>query len=143
MQEPDAAMPASSHNLCAKCGIRAASTHVCHGDAGKSVSLCDECLPKEDPLAAAFINEARNAKCQYCGGSPCSGGTNPFQHWHRADVAKRWMCMPCSTEYYTFIQRRLVNLSENLTQEDQNEMIRCAMDEVDSHLISYVAQRSN
>jgi hypothetical protein len=51
--------------------------------------------------------------------------------------------MSCSTEYYSFIQRRLATVSTELDQMSQTEELKRVGLDADGHMRMFVAQRDN
>lgn len=129
--------------LCSRCGIRAGTHYICFGGTGKSLDLCDECLPLESPSTAGFIEEARNARCEYCGGSPCGGGTDTFGSIFGSPRKNRWRCISCLTEYSAWILKAFEGLSKDLSAPMQMEEIKRINEEVDAHMKAFVCQRDN
>ena len=136
-------MPLPAETLCSRCSIRPATNHVCFGGSGKSLDLCDECLPLESPSTAGFIGEARNARCEYCGGSPCCGGTDLFDLSLGPPAKIRWKCLSCSSEFNTFVLAAISKISRDLPHEIQAAEIRSISEEVELHMKAFVRQRDN
>ncbi len=139
--------PSEESRLCDKCGIRLATNYICHGGTGRSNDLCDECLRADDSTVAKFAislaDEAKEARCCYCGGFPCGGGPDTLSLITGGTHRNRWMCMPCSVEYYFFTQHALESITDTLTHEDQITKIKEIGAGVDSHMSAFVARRDN
>ena len=135
-------MSEDEQSYCTKCGFSPATNHICCGGTGKSAQYCDSCFPTEDPLTAKLIAEARNSTCEYCGGSPCSGGPNSLSQM-LGTSKNQWMCMPCSMEYQPFLLKKLENVTDNLSQSEQLDLLKKLYEEVDAHMRFFVRQRDN
>jgi hypothetical protein len=136
----------SDQAVCSKCGTRIATTHIFYGGTGKSVVVCDECIATEHPMIAAISQEAKNAKCRYCGGSPCSGGMDTIAQVTKRPPANQWMCVSCSTEYSSLMERELHRASKDLgaaEQLEQIEQLKKIGQEVEAHMRAFVVQRDN
>ena len=130
--------------LCHKCGVREATNFVCHAGMGKSVAWCDECLEAEDPKQAGFAAVVKAARCRYCGGYPCSGGTDPFSFSGMGMQEQRWMCMSCAMEYYPLAQKALSRIAgDHLTAVEQVERMKAALNEVEEQMHEFVRVRDN
>ena len=133
--------------LCDKCGTRPATNFICRGGPGRTDALCDECLRVEDSiigkLAASLAVEAKSARCCYCGGFPCSGGLDTFSQITAGPPQDRWMCMSCSMEYYSSLQKAIELEPGTLTAEEQITRLKEIGTEIDSHMASFVARRDN
>jgi len=135
--------PPSDQTPCSCCGKRPATHFICYGGTGKSAALCDECVISEDSFAAALMAEAKNAKCVYCGGSPCSGGFDTLAQLTGATTRHRWLCMSCSPEYYAFMQAAFGGISDGLTSSAQLEELRKLGVATDEHMRDFVRRRDN
>ena len=139
--------PSDETRLCVKCGIRPATNHICYGGTGRTDDVCDECLLVDDsPVAkftAALTDEAKNARCCYCGGFPCGGGPDTISQITGGPTQNRWMCMSCSAEYCSFTQRALESITSVLNHADQIARIKEIGADADSHMRAFVARRDN
>ena len=51
--------------------------------------------------------------------------------------------MPCSMEYQPFLLKKLENVTDNLSQSEQLELLKKLYEEVDAHMRFFVRQRDN
>lgn len=130
--------------LCDSCHKNEATCHVCTIVNGVSQSrdLCIECHEASSPQARAFSETARNARCQYCGGQPCAGGTDLFAMITGSQKLK-FMCVPCSREHNRFVQGRLEHCPPEFGQQDQLAYLRKLDKEADEHMKRWVSDRSS
>ena len=135
-------MSDSKSELCDKCGTRPASIHLCESGTGESRNLCEDCLAQEDPLAIAWMSEAKNAKCEYCGGWPCGRGMDTFGQITGATAAG-WMCFPCSMEHHSYTLAAINKIPKGLAGDEQMEILKRIAEETKSHMQQFVAMRSN
>jgi protein-arginine kinase activator protein McsA len=135
--------PESDQAICSSCGKRPATNYICYGGTGKSEELCDDCINTEDPTSAVFTSEAKSAKCVYCGGIPCCGGTDTLSQITGGQFRNRWMCMSCSPEYYAFMQGAFSGIAEGLTQEEQIKLLTEVGAKTEAHMIAFVRRRDN
>ena len=133
----------SDSEVCSKCGVRSATNMICYGGTGESVGLCDNCLPQSDPVTSDFINEMKAAKCGFCGGSPCSGGTDSLANLTGGSSLNRWMCFSCAPEYYATMQLELAKVPDESAAEDQLVEMKNALKRVEAHMRQYVRRRDN
>jgi hypothetical protein len=63
---------------CESCHQREATCHVTCiiGDVMQKRDLCPECFEASSPDASRLASAQREARCEYCGGQPCAGGTD-------------------------------------------------------------------
>ena len=125
--------------LCEICHKNEATCHVYTIVDGISQSrdLCSECHEASSPEARDFAAAQRDARCEYCGGQPCGGGTDIFAMITGVQKLK-FMCMPCSMEHSRFIQQHLQPDASRLSQHEQLELIRKVNDEADTHMKQWV-----
>ena len=139
--------PSNESNLCGKCGARPGTNHICYGGTGDAVNLCDECLQSDKSIAGIFVarlaDEAKSARCCYCGGSPCGGGTDTISQITGGPSQNHWMCMSCSTEYYSYTQSALESISRDLTPEQQFARIKKVGADADVHMTAFLKRRDN
>ena len=85
--------------LCESCHKAEATCHVCTIVDGISQSrdLCSECHEASSPEARDLSAAQREARCEYCGGQPCAGGTDNFAMM-AGEQKFKFMCMLCSME---------------------------------------------
>lgn len=134
----------NEQTLCEKCGTRPATNFLCLGGTGVSSSLCDECLEAGDPASASFAAEIKAARCRYCGGHPCSGGTDIFPLATGGAQEHRWMCMSCAMEYYSHVQTAFAGIAgTHLTAVKQVERLREMQQDAEQHMKEFVRTRDN
>jgi hypothetical protein len=99
--------------------------------------LCAECHEASSPEA----RELRMARCEYCGGQPCSGSTETVEGVQKS----KFMCMPCSIEYHRYNLQRLQELrvGSQLSQEEQMEILKIVEDDVKNHMEQWNAERNS
>jgi protein-arginine kinase activator protein McsA len=116
--------------LCQNCHEREATCHVAAFADGISQSrdLCNECFEAEFPENM----EVRTARCQYCDGQPCAGGTD-FLALVTGVQETKYMCMPCSIEHNRYVQQK--------SQQEQLAMLRTLNIEADEHMKQWVSER--
>lgn len=130
--------------LCHKCGVRAATNFICNGTKGESSALCDECLQAVEPSQASFAAQVKAARCRYCGGYPCSGGTDPLQLASGGPQEFRWMCMSCAMEYYQHVQKAFSGIAGmHLTAVKQVERMKETREDAEAHMREFVRMRDN
>src|SRR5213075_663758 len=105
--------------LCESCKRNEATFHVCTIVDGVSQSrdLCIECHEASSPEARQFAAAQRDARCEYCGGQPCAGGTDILAMVTGVQKLK-FMCMPCSMEHNRYIQQQLRPDASALSQQE-------------------------
>jgi hypothetical protein len=129
--------------LCEVCHERPATHHVCNANTGKSSDLCAECFETSAPPEVLQSSiEVRDAHCQYCGGQPCAGGTD-FIALTVGIQQTKFMCFPCTQEYYRYIQQEMSRDHEGLSQQQQLEEIRKVRDRADAHMKQWVSERGS
>jgi protein-arginine kinase activator protein McsA len=130
--------------LCEICHKNEATCHVCTivDDVSQSKDLCIECHEASSPEARDFAAAQRDARCEYCGGQPCAGGTDIFAMITGVQKLK-FMCMPCSMEHNRFIQQHLQRDASRLSQHEQLELIRKVNDEANTHMKQWVLDRGS
>ena len=130
--------------LCEICHKNEATSHVCTVIDGVSTSrdLCSECHEASSPEARDFAAAQCDARCEYCGGQPCGGGTDILAMITGVQKLK-FMCMPCSMEHSRFTQQRLQPDASRLSQHEQLELIRKVNDEADTHMKQWVLDRGS
>ncbi|WP_411846322.1 hypothetical protein AAFN60_01290 [Roseibacillus persicicus] len=136
----DSALPG---NFCSQCGKSPAGNHVCFGGTGESVVMCDDCLARQSSSIADFFKVAKNAECDFCGGSPCTGGPEFLTPSAEGNVANRWLCGSCAPEYYTFLQTKMADLVEVSNYEKQLEEMKRIAGEAEVHMKQFVRRRDN
>jgi len=115
---------------------------------GKPVDLCDECVRVDESIAALFAarmaDEAKSARCYYCGGFPCGGSPDTFSQITGGPTQIRWMCMSCLTEYHSYTQNAFESISRDLTRDEQIiARIKEVGAESDAHMAAFVRRRDN
>jgi hypothetical protein len=129
--------------LCEVCHERPATHHVCNANTGKSSDLCAECFetsaPPEVRQSAA---EMHAAHCQYCGSQPCAGGTDFLAQITGVQQTK-FMCMPCTQEFYRYIRQDMPQEAAGLSQQEQLTEIRTLRDRADAHIKQWVSKRGS
>jgi hypothetical protein len=130
--------------LCERCKKKEASCHVCTVVDGVSQSrdLCIECHEASSPEAREFSAAQRDARCEYCGGQPCAGGTDLLAMVTGVQKLK-FMCMPCSMEHDLYIQQQLHPEASGLSQLEQLAMLRRLDREADAHMKQWVSERGS
>lgn len=102
--------------------------------------LCQECYEASSPDARGFASAQRDARCEYCGGQPCAGGTD-FLAMVTGIQKLKFMCMPCSMEHNRYIQEHLQPDASALTQGEQLALLRKLNEDADLHMKQWVSQR--
>ncbi len=88
--------------------------------------------------------ELKAARCRYCGGYPCSGGTDIFSITSGSMTESLWMCMSCAIEYHEHVQKALSGLTgTHLTAVKQMELMKDVRKDVDQHMRQFVSVRDN
>src|SRR5438034_622836 len=111
--------------LCESCHQREATCHVTAilGDVIQKRDLCPECFEASSPNATGFASAQRDARCEYCGGQPCAGGTD-FLAMVTGVQKLKFICMPCSVERNRYIQEALQQDALGLSQHEQLALLR-------------------
>ena len=104
-----------------------------------SRDLCIECHEASSPEAREFSAAQGNARCQYCGGQPCAGGTD-FLALVTGIQKLKFMCMPCSMEHNRFVQGQLQEDS-GLSQQEQLALLRKIDRDADEHMRQWISER--
>jgi protein-arginine kinase activator protein McsA len=130
--------------ICEKCQQNEATCHICtiEGDIMKSIDLCSECHEASSPEARELAAAQREARCEYCGGQPCSGGTDIFAMMTGVQKLK-FMCMPCSMEHNQYVQQQLQRDATGLSQQDQLTLLRRLDKETDKHMKQWASERDS
>src|SRR5208283_1655272 len=130
--------------LCDNCHQREATCHVCaiEGDVMTSRDLCVECQEASSPEAREFSAAQRDARCEYCGGEPCAGGTNVLALLTGVQKLK-FVCMPCSMEHNRYVQQQLQPNAYGLSQEEQLALLRKLDRDADEHMKRWVSGRGS
>ncbi|RYD31954.1 MAG: hypothetical protein EOP87_13720 [Verrucomicrobiaceae bacterium] len=138
MASPDKQIP------CVKCATRMATNFIHDAGTGTSTAWCDECLLEDDAASASFAEQVKAARCRYCGGYPCSGGTNIFPLSGGAVPEYRWMCLSCAMEYHTRVRAAFSGMTgHRLTAVQQVALLREAEVTVERHMREFVRMRDN
>jgi protein-arginine kinase activator protein McsA len=131
--------------LCDKCHERDATCHtttIVDGVA-RTTDLCDRCFDATaSPDVRELTENTRTARCQYCGGSPCSGGTD-FYSLISGVKQMRFMCVPCTQEYHRYTQQALQRARSGLSQQEQLVAIQTLCEEADQHMKRWVSERDS
>ena len=136
-------MDKCEQTVCEVCGERRATHFVCYGGTGKNSHLCDECFESSaPPEIRESASAVRDARCQYCGDQPCTGGTDMFALITGVQKSK-YMCMPCSVEYHRFLQQQLSPDDSGFSQQEQIAVIQKMLDEADAHMKHWVSKRDS
>jgi protein-arginine kinase activator protein McsA len=127
--------------LCDSCHQREATCHVAGlDDATQGRDLCPECFEASSPEAKEFVSAQREARCEYCGGEPCAGGTD-FLSLVTGVQKLKFMCLPCSMEHNRYVQGQLRKGASGLSQEEQLTSLRQLNEEADQHMKQWVSGR--
>jgi protein-arginine kinase activator protein McsA len=126
--------------LCESCHQRVADHHITdiiNGGVTQKRDLCPECFlassPDAPPVARRFATALRDARCEYCGGQPCTGSTDLLAMV--TGVQLKFMCITCSIEHNRYLQEHLQEGASALSQQEQlNE-------EAEQHMKAWVSQR--
>lgn len=94
-------------------------------------------------MASAWIEEAKSAKCEYCGGSPCGGGTDTLGQITGAPLRVQWMCSTCSIEHHSHLLAEMNKIPEGLPNDEQMKALKKIAGETKSHMRRFVAMRGN
>ena len=108
----------------------------------QSKKLCTECHEASSPEARDFAAAQQDARCEYCGGQPCSTGTDISALVTGVQKLK-FMCLPCSMEHSRFNLKHLSQDASRLSQHEQLELIRKIDDEADTHMKQWVLHRGS
>ncbi len=130
--------------LCESCHQREATCHVTCiiGDVMQKRDLCPECFGASSPDARQFASDQRDARCEYCGGQPCAGGTD-FLALVTGVQKLKFMCMPCTMEHNQYLQEHLRQDASGLSQQDQLAMLRKLNEEAHQHMKQWISQRGS
>jgi protein-arginine kinase activator protein McsA len=130
--------------LCQNCHQREATCHVNEINQIEGVitskDLCGECHEASSPEAREFSAAQRNARCQYCGGQPCAGGTD-FLALITGVQKLKFMCMPCSMEHNRYTRQQLRPDASGLSQQEQLDLLRKLDNDADKHMKQWVLKR--
>jgi hypothetical protein len=101
--------------------------------------VCSECFEASSPDAREFASAQRDARCEYCGGQPCAGGTDFFDMVMGVQKLK-FMCIPCFTEHNRYLQEHLQQDASGLSREEQLALLRKLTEEADKHMKQWVSE---
>ena len=107
-----------------------------------SRDLCIECHEASSPEAGEFSAAQREARCEYCAGQPCAGGTD-FLAMVTGIQKLKFMCMPCSMEHNRYVQQQLQQDTSGLSQQEQLALLRKLDQEADQHMRKWVSERGS
>ena len=107
-----------------------------------SRDLCIECHEAGSPEAREFSAAQRNARCEYCGGQPCAGGTDILALVTGVQKLK-FMCMPCSMEHNRYVQQQMRQNASGLSQQEQLALLRKLDEQADEHMKQWVSERGS
>jgi protein-arginine kinase activator protein McsA len=130
--------------LCEICRQREATCHVSaiEGDVVISKNLCVKCHEASSPEAGNFLAAQRNARCEYCGGQPCAGGTDMLALVTGVQKLK-FMCLPCSREHNRYTQQQMQQAASGLSQQEQLAFLRKLDDQANEHMKKWVLERGS
>lgn len=128
--------------LCEICQKNEATGHVCTivDSVAQSRNLCIVCHEANSPEAQAFSTAQCNARCAYCDGQPCAGGTDIFAMMMGIQKLK-FMCMPCSMEHNRYVQHQLQQDTSELSQHEQLALLRKFDRAADEHMKQWVQRK--
>ena len=130
--------------LCESCKKNEATCHVCTIVDGVSQSrdLCMECHEASSPEARELSAAQRDARCEYCGGQPCAGGTD-FLAMVTGVQKLKFSCMPCLLEHNRYVQQQLQPDASGLSQRDQLGLLRKLGRDADAQMQQWVSERGS
>ncbi len=129
--------------MCDQCREQPVTHHICYGNTGQTRDLCNGCFEAfAPPELRQFAAAAREAHCAYCGGQPCVWGTD-FLATVSGTQPTKFMCVPCTEEYYRYVQQKLGRLAADASQEEQLTALRRLQTEADGHLRRWVSERGS
>jgi protein-arginine kinase activator protein McsA len=130
--------------LCESCQKNEATCHICAIVDGslQSKDLCIECHEASSPEASEFSEAQRAARCLYCGGQPCAGGTDVLAMVTGVQKLKV-MCMPCWIEHNRYVQQQLQAGASRLSQQEQLALLRKLDREADERMRQWVSERGS
>ena len=127
--------------LCDSCHKREATSRLIKiGEVHKTANLCDECFRLA--TGALATAQQRNARCEYCGGQPCAGGTD-FLALVTGVQKLKFMCMPCSMEHNRYVRQQLQQDASGLSQQEQLVLLRKLDEEANKHMKQWVSERGS
>jgi hypothetical protein len=94
-------------------------------------------------LASAWFEEAKSAKCQYCGGSPCGGGNDTLGQITGAPFQVQWMCSSCSIEHHSHQLAEMNKIPGGLPNDEKMKTLKAIAEETKAHMRRFVAMRGN
>jgi protein-arginine kinase activator protein McsA len=128
--------------LCEKCHEREAScssTSVNDGGA-TTTSMCEVCFASSgEPAERELFAAMKSARCRYCGGQACCGGTDSFE-MSAEGQQMRFLCSRCADESYRYLEQRMEQVPHDLPQQEQIATIRALHDEVDRHMKEWASE---
>ncbi len=105
-------------------------------------NLCAECFEASSPDARQFASAQRDARCEYCGGQPCAGGTD-FLAMVMGVQKLKFMCLPCSMEHNRYVQGHLREDTSRLSQQEQLDLLQELNKKADQHMRQWVSRRGS
>jgi protein-arginine kinase activator protein McsA len=127
---------------CERCQEREATCHTTTIVDGVKTSshLCADCFEESAFLESREAAAAtRAAHCRYCGGQPCTGGTDLLA-MITGEPRMMFMCVSCSTEFYRFMQEQAQRIPQGSSRQEQLAAIPALQDEVDRHMKQWVSR---
>ena len=100
-------------------------------------------MAREDSSASTWLEEAKSAKCEYCGGSPCGGGTDSLGQITGEPLRFRWMCYSCTLEHHSHCLAEMNKIPEGLPNEEQVKALKEIARQTMAHMRRFVAMRGN
>ena len=128
--------------LCESCQKNEAtfSTHLVKDGVTQSRNLCKHCHGAESLGGKEFEAAQRDARCEYCGGQPCVGGTDIFAMIMGVQKLK-FLCVPCLMEHNRFIQEQLKQAAAGLSNQEQIALISTVNANADKHMKQWALNR--
>ena len=130
--------------LCDNCHQREATTCVNTVVDGvvTTKDLCAHCHAASSTDARDFSAQAEHARCEYCGGGPCGGGTD-FLALGTGVQKLKFMCMPCALEHGSYVSEQLPQwLKDAADQSPQQQAVqlRQIIERADQHMKQWLAK---
>ena len=128
--------------LCGQCNQREGTTHVCSivNDVKNVQNLCNECFVSSGTPASALTASMCDARCVFCGAAANIGGTDPLASSISEERIK-YFCFGCLVEYNRYTCSCVEQLSNDLSEEQQLEVLCRLRQDAEKHMKDWLSQK--
>jgi hypothetical protein len=130
--------------LCENCHQREATScvHTVVDGVPTPKDLCADCHAASSTDVRDFLQQAENARCEYCGDGPCAGGTD-FLALGTGVQKLKFMCMSCTLEHDRYVTEQLPQLLKDAagkSHQQELDLLRQLNERADEHLKQWLAR---